>query len=224
MAGLYHQQSADVPALHAVLLRAEPVLRHLRGRGRDGTAAAYGAAEDGWITCAVSGSQARLLKPVIRHWSEVADPDQSKEGHRLGEEQKFDEFFQTMEKPFDVSMFAENQMVMKNIQTGKRVDIENQTVEEDQLIHYQGVDNNLEGNGNELRYVGAFDGRYGTGGSYSQLNRQNGDFYDYNSWWDNTPAFDDIGGGYEGDVDAERAYYPLPVLSNLLPEGNCTVR
>ncbi len=64
---------------------------------------------------AVSGSQARLLKPVIRHWSEAADPDKTT---KIQDQKKFDQFYQELETPFTISMFAENQSVMKNIQKG----------------------------------------------------------------------------------------------------------
>ena len=176
---------------------------------------------DGQKTWAVSGSQARLLKPVIRHWSEVADPDEKAAGYRIEEEQKLDEFYQSLEKPFEISLFAENQSVMKNIVTGWLYDTASGAETPDVPLHYEGVGADGKPDGERLKFITAFDGRYGTGGDFRYQNIQNGsgDYYDHYSWWDAAPAYDDIGGGYDGDTDAQRAYYPLPVLSNLLPEG-----
>ena len=87
------------------------------------------------VYSAVSGSQARLLVPVVRHWSEVADEQAGEPGHTVEDEKKLDEFYQNMEEPFKISLFAENQVVMKNITMGRN--IQNNGTSSAGTVHYQ---------------------------------------------------------------------------------------
>ena len=65
---------------------------------------------------AVSGTEAMVKIPTIRHWSEV-DGDENSSLHNKYGESKFDEFYQSLEDgSFKISMFAENQFVWENMQ------------------------------------------------------------------------------------------------------------
>ena len=149
------------------------------------------------VYTAVSGSQARLLVPVVRHWSEVADERAGEPGHAIEDEKKLDEFYQNMEEPFKISLFAENQVVMKNITAGRNV--QNNGASSAGTVHYQDPVT-----GNYLSFINPFEANNGT------------------SYYQTSPSFDDIGGGWitgDGQVTKSGAKYPLPVLSTLLPEG-----
>ena len=150
------------------------------------------------VYSAVSGSQARLLVPVVRHWSEVADEQAGEPGHTVEDEKKLDEFYQNMEEPFKISLFAENQVVMKNITMGRN--IQNNGTSSAGTVHYQDPVTD-----NYLNFINPFEESY-NGTNYYQP----------------SPSFDDIGGGWitgDGQKTKSGAKYPLPVLSTLLPEG-----
>lgn len=184
---------------------------------------------------AVSGSQARLLKPVIRHWSEAADPDKTT---KIQDQKKFDQFYQELETPFTISMFAENQSVMKNIQKGAIYSRDNKggltkLDDKDHLIHYQNPERKEE----QLNYKEPFENYL-----HKEMYYSNGGYHDTYEDYDTrhtAPGFNQLSGGYikgktaAGKADdriitipyakenavSEGADYPLPVLSSLLPEG-----
>ena len=171
---------------------------------------------DGASHYAVSGSQARLLKPVVRHWSEVADgtiPIQN--------QTKFDEFYQELETPFTISLFAENQSVMNNLKLGYR---------------YSSIDGKLQESAKTLHYL-PYDELSGTGSG--KVLKYTYPFISYNNNYGYVPDYDDLNGGYIQTYDTEKgiyqnpanladinkakvqdgAAYPVPTLSVLLPEG-----
>ena len=162
--------------------------------------------KDGTEHYAVSGSQARLLKPVVRHWSETA----YETGEKLQDQKKIDEFYQELEKPFTISMIAENQMVMKNIVSGTSYSIDKSG--NYSLASQTPVD---------IQYQAYWNGN-GTGIGLTLHKPFANDVL--------LPEYDELYGGFvKGKTDTRvmdagqevttGASYPIPVLSTLLPEG-----
>ena len=172
---------------------------------------------------------------MIRHWSEAADPDKTT---KIQDQKKFDQFYQELETPFTISMFAENQSVMKNIQNGAIYSRDNKggltkLDDKDHLIHYQ----DPEGKEGQLNYIEPFENYL-----HKKMYYYNGGYHytyeDYDTRH-TAPGFNQLLGGYikgktaAGNADdriitipyakenavSEGADYPLPVLSSLLPEG-----
>ena len=96
----------------------------------------------------------------LRHWSEVADgtiPIQN--------QTKFDEFYQELETPFTISLFAENQSVMNNLKLGYRYSInkndssiDGKLQESAKTLHYLPYDElSGTGSGKVLKYTYPLD-------------------------------------------------------------------